>query len=150
MIFGPCQETSYTAITLNPESNFTRREKNHSLFHWNTLTSPELLITNLDVKQERRIHDYWNIDESRDLSDYWTGVTQFTLLEEKPPDGYMWSGGRLTRKQLTSRPDYLWPELWTKLGRKCPAEGEAKVVWGKAPPWKCSKIAWDLFHWPGG
>ena len=31
--FGPCQETSYTAITLNPESNFTRREKNHSLFH---------------------------------------------------------------------------------------------------------------------
>ena len=33
MIFGPCQETSYTAITLNPESNFTRREKNHSLFH---------------------------------------------------------------------------------------------------------------------
>ena len=44
MIFGPCQETSYTAITLNPESNFTRREKNHSLFHWNTLTYPELLI----------------------------------------------------------------------------------------------------------
>ena len=35
-------KTSYTAITLNPESNFTRREKNHSLFHWNTLTSPEL------------------------------------------------------------------------------------------------------------
>ena len=25
-------------------------------------------------------------------------------------------GRRLTRKQLTSRPDYLWPELWTKLG----------------------------------
>ena len=33
MIFGPYQETSYTAITLNPESNFTRREKNHSLVH---------------------------------------------------------------------------------------------------------------------
>ena len=33
MTFGPCQETSKTAITLNPESNFTRREKNHSLFH---------------------------------------------------------------------------------------------------------------------
>ena len=31
--FGPCQETSKTAITLNQESNFTRREKNHSLFH---------------------------------------------------------------------------------------------------------------------
>ena len=35
--------------------------------------------TNLDVKQERRIDDYWNIDGSRDLSDSWTGYTQFTL-----------------------------------------------------------------------
>ena len=48
--------------------------------------------TNLDVKQEKRIDVYWVIDESRDLSDPWTGFTQFTLLEEKPPDGYMWSG----------------------------------------------------------
>ena len=67
--------------------------------------------TNLDVKQEKRIDDDWNIDGSRDLSDPWTGFTQFTLLEEKPPNGCMWSGERLTRKQLTSRPDHLWPEL---------------------------------------
>ena len=73
--------------------------------------------TNLDVKQERRIDDYWNIDGSRDFSDPWPGFTQLTLLEEKPPDGYMWSGRRVTRKQLTSRPDHLWPELWVKLGR---------------------------------
>ena len=39
--------------------------------------------TNLDVKQESRIDDYWNIDGSRDLSDPWTGFAQFTLLEEK-------------------------------------------------------------------
>ena len=31
--FCPCREASYTAITLNHESNFTRREKNRSLFH---------------------------------------------------------------------------------------------------------------------
>ena len=54
--------------------------------------------TNLDVKQEKRIDDYWNIDGSRDLSDSWTGFTQFTLLEEKPPDGYMWSGGEINEK----------------------------------------------------
>ena len=53
---------------------------------------PELLIPKLDVKQERRIDDYWNIDGSKDLSDPWTGFTQFTQLEEKTPDGYMWSG----------------------------------------------------------
>ena len=72
--------------------------------------------TNLDVKQEKRIDDYWNIDGSRDLSDPWTGFTQFTLLEEKPPEGYMWSGERLTRKQQTSRPDHLWPEIWKTMG----------------------------------
>ena len=54
--------------------------------------------TNLHVKQEKRIDDYWNIDGSRDLSDPWTGFTKFTLLDAKAPDGYMWSGGRLTRK----------------------------------------------------
>ena len=73
--------------------------------------------TNLDVKQERRIDDYWNIDGSRDLSDSWTGFTQFTLLEETPPDGYVWSGERLTKRQVTSRQDHLWPGLWIKLGR---------------------------------
>ena len=73
--------------------------------------------TNLDVKQESRIDDYWNIDGSRDLSDPWTGFTQFTLLEEKPPEGFMWSWGEIDEKQLTSRPDHLWPELWIKWER---------------------------------
>ena len=48
--------------------------------------------TNLDIMQEKRIDDYWNIDGSGDLSDSWTSFTQFTLLEEKHPDGYKWSG----------------------------------------------------------
>ena len=54
--------------------------------------------TNLDVKQEKRIDDYWNIDESRVLSDTWTGFTQLLYWMKKAPDGYMWSGERLTRK----------------------------------------------------
>ena len=78
---------------------------------------PRTTHTNLDVKQEKRIDDYWNIDGPRDLSDPWTGFTQFSSLEEKAPDGYMWSGRRLTRKQLTSRPDHLWPELWKSMGK---------------------------------
>ena len=49
--------------------------------------------TNLDVLQERRIDDSWNIDGPRDLSDPWTGFTQFTLLDEKAPDGNRWCGG---------------------------------------------------------
>ena len=82
--------------------------------------------TNLEVEQERRIDDYWNIDGSRDLSDLWTGFTQFTLLEEEPPDGYMWSWWRLTRKQLTSRPDHLWPELWKSTGKNAKLKEKQK------------------------
>ena len=85
--------------------------------------------TNLDVKLEKRIDDYWNIDGSRDLSDPWTGFTQFTLLDEKAPDGYTWSGGRLTRKQLTSRPDHLWPELWKSMGKN--AKLKEKQKWSE-------------------
>ena len=74
--------------------------------------------TNLDVKQEKRIDDYWNIDGSRDLSDPWTGFTSFTLLEEKLPTDICGPGEDLRENSLlTSRPDHLWPELWKSMGK---------------------------------
>ena len=72
------------------------------------------------------------ISMSRDLSDYWTGFTQFYQLQEKPPNGYMWSGERLTRKQLTSKPDHLWPELWEKMGKS--AKLKEKQKWSYEKP----------------
>ena len=81
--------------------------------------------TNLDVKQEKRIDDYWNIDGS----DPWTSFTQLTLLDEKAPDGYTLSGERLTRKQLASRPDHLWPELWKSMGTN--AKLKEKQKWSE-------------------
>ena len=68
--------------------------------------------TSLDVMPEKNIDDYCNVDGDRELSDTWIGFTKFTILKEKPPDGYWWSRRRLTRKQTTSRPDKLWPEMW--------------------------------------
>ena len=85
--------------------------------------------TNLDVKLEKRIDDYWNIDGSPDLSDPWTGFTQFTPVDEKAPDGYTWSGERLTRNQLTSRSDHLWPELWKSMGKH--AKLKEKQKWAE-------------------
>ena len=82
--------------------------------------------------QERRIDDDWNIDGSRDLSDSWTGFTQFFLLEKKPPEGYVWSGWRLTRKQLTSRPDHSWPEIWKTMGKH--AKVKEKQKWSNEKP----------------
>ena len=48
--------------------------------------------TDLDAAQEKRIGDYWNVDGNKNLSDSWTGFTRFTILNETPPKGYMWSG----------------------------------------------------------
>ena len=84
--------------------------------------------TNLDVKQERRIDDYWNIDGSRDLSDYWTGSTQFTLLEEKPPDGKMWSWEEINEKTADIQARSFMARTLEDNGKECQAEGEAKVV----------------------
>ena len=38
--------------------------------------------------------------------------TTDTTLHVRPPDGDTWSGVRLTRKQTTSRPDNVWPDMW--------------------------------------
>ena len=84
--------------------------------------------TNLDVKLEKRIDDFWNIDGSRDLSDPWTGFTQFTLLDEKVPDGYTWSGGRLTRKTAYIQARSSMARVMEDNGKERQAEGKAKVV----------------------
>ena len=71
--------------------------------------------TNLDVKQEKRIDDYWNIDGSRDLSDPWTGLTQSTLgeIDEETAD--------IQARSFMAR---TLRENW----KECQAEGEAEVV----------------------
>ena len=64
---------------------------------------------NLDVVQEKHTNDYWNVDVDRTFSVSWT---KFTLLNEKPPPGFLWPGGRLTKIQATTRPDFLLPQMW--------------------------------------
>ena len=95
--------------------------------------------TNLDVKQEKHIDDYWNIDGSRDLSDPWTGFTQFTLLDEKAPDGYVWSGGEINEK--TAYIQIIHGQSSGNQWEECEAKGKAKVVWREAPSWKRTTIA---------
>ena len=44
----------------------------------------------------------------------------------------MWTGERLTRKQQTSRPHHLWPELWEKMGKN--AKLKEKQKWSHEKP----------------
>ena len=51
-------------------------------------------------------------------SDAWTGFTRFIVLKEKPP---------VTRKQTTSRPDNVWPDMWKHMSDA--AKRKAKQKW---------------------
>ena len=88
--------------------------------------------SSLDVTLEENIEDYWNVDGERELSDAWTDITRFILLNERPPDGHTWSGGRLTRKQTTSRPDNVWPDMWTHVS--VATKKKAKRRWAIEKP----------------
>ena len=74
-----------------------------------------------------RIDDYWNIDGSRDLSDPWTGFTQFILLEEKPPDGHMvrWE---INKKTAYNQARSSMARALEDNEKECQAEGETEVV----------------------
>ena len=81
---------------------------------------------------EKQIEDYWNVDGERELSDAWTVFTRFVLLEERSPEGYTWSGWRLTRKHTTSRPDNVWPDMWKFMSDT--AKKKAKQRWAIEKP----------------
>ena len=80
------------------------------------------------LSKRRCIDDCWNIDGSRDLSDPWTGFTQFTLLDEKAPDGYMWSGGEINEETAYIQARSSLARALKVNGKACEAEGKAKVV----------------------
>ena len=101
--------------------------------------------TDLDRAQEKRIDDNWNVDGDRNLSDSCTGFTRFTLLNETPPEQYMWSGGRLTKIQTTSRPDHKWPDAWTRIG-KAAQKREKKMDNRETETRTRQKIERNLFY----
>ena len=89
----------FIVITLNPESNCTCRKKKQFLFRRSTSTLPEKHIHHWTYfwRKILKITGTWM--EKKELSDAWTGFTRFILLNERPPEGYTWSGGRLTRNK---------------------------------------------------
>ena len=54
-------------------------------------------------------------------------VHKIHLSNERPPDGFSWSGRRLTRKQTTSRPDNVWQDMWKHMSDA--AKKKAKQRW---------------------
>ena len=82
--------------------------------------------TNLDVMQESRIVDCWNIDGARDLSDYWTGFTQFTPIGRETSKRIYVVRGETDKTAGNIQARSLWPELWIKFGRHAKLEDRQK------------------------
>ena len=84
--------------------------------------------TSLDVKQEKHIDDYWNIDGSRDLSDPWTGFTRFTLLEEKTSRRIYVVRSEINEKTADIQARSSMARALEINGKARQAKGEAEVV----------------------
>ena len=102
--------------------------------------------TTLDVLQESQIDDFWNFHCDRNLSNPWTGVTQFTRLNEKPLGGYMWSSERLAKFQAATRPDHLWPEIWSGMSKSSATKGKAAMGYRETEARQCAKVERHLFY----
>ena len=85
--------------------------------------------TNLDVKLEKRIDDYWNIDGSRDLCDPWTGSHNLLFSMKKPLTDIHGPGGDQRENSLHPGPDHLWPVLWKSMGKH--AKLKEKQKWSE-------------------
>ena len=122
MTSGRSQENSFIVITMYLESICTCRKKNHFLFHWSTSTLPE-----------RHTHPwmyYWRTILK--ITGIWMEIVSCQMRGQvSPPDGCTSSGGRLTRKQTTSRPDIVWPDICKHMSDASKTQRKAKAGYRK-------------------
>ncbi len=76
-------------------------------------------VANVENEDEKSISDIWDSTSAtgRTLSDWCICETRFIKLW-KAPAGYDIVCGRLTRRQKTSRPPDVWPEMWQAISKK--------------------------------
>ena len=70
----------------------------------------------------------WNIDGSRDLSDPWTGFTQFYSIGRKTSRRIHVVWGEINEKTAYTQARSSMARTLEVNGKACQAEGEAKVV----------------------
>ena len=123
--FGPCQENFIYRHHVEPRFKlYSPREESFPI-PLKYIDVSRTTHTNLDVKQEKRIDDYWNIDGSRDLSDPWTGFTHLLYWMKNLRRIHV-VRVEINKKKHTSRPDHLWPEIWKTMEKNAKLEEKQK------------------------
>ena len=87
---------------------------------------------NLDCLAESSVDDFWNIDGHRILIESRSGSTRFRILNNRPHPGYSWVDSRMTNAHVTSRPETIWPEVWSSVSKI--AQKQAKQKWDIEEP----------------
>ena len=94
------------------------------------LDVPRVTLTTLDPP-EAHISDIWDGSENdtRELSQLWTGRVTFELLHPDPGKGHYMSDWRKTRTQKTSKPSPIVTEFWS--GKSKEFRREAAKWWNQ-------------------
>ena len=108
MIFGVFLGVTFIAITFKQRSNSVCHKKKLFPKPPKYIDVVKRTNTTLHVSLESCIDDYSKVDGDWELSGSWEGFSQFTRLNEKPPNGYTWSGRRLTKIQAPSQARLFW------------------------------------------
>ena len=126
--------TSSIVITMNLKFNSTKEET--FLFPLKCIDVTKSSHADLDVCYKRKrltiIGMSIRTSSVRFLERRFTTFPKFTLLKEKPPKGQKWSGERVAKIQATTRPDHVWPEVSTKIGKS--GSELRKQEWAKEKP----------------
>ena len=85
---------------------------------------------------EKKIEEYWNVDGENYL---------MILQKEKPHQGYTWSWVILTRKQKTSRPDNVWPDMWKHMSG-APKQKSTKIGHRETEARQCQTIEKNILQ----
>ena len=81
---------------------------------------------------QRGIDDLGNSDGKRTLSESWSAAPRFRILNKGPPQGDSRVDGRLTKTQVTSRPEMIRPEVLSSMS-KCAQQKQSSNEMLKNP-----------------
>ena len=127
MTSGPCQETSFSAITFEPRVKlYSPREESFPI--------PQKYIdvsrtTHTRMSSKRSTSTIIGISMGLETCQIHGKVSHNLLYWKEKLQTDLCGPGRLTRKQLTSRPDHLWPELWKSMEKH--AKLKEKQKWSE-------------------
>ena len=104
----------FIVTTLSQEINSVCRVRNHSQFHWSASVLSGGRIQHWMCCWKAELTMIGTSSVGWQLSDPWTGFTQFTTFLEKHPDGCACDrGGGWQKFRQHQGMIFSWPEIWS-------------------------------------